>query len=126
MGTTLAFVGAYNLAGALKDHLQVNTGDLSVPLAKYEEKMRPVVDRAQKLAPGLPRLINPETAWGVLVLHLIIRILSWTRFLFVVFGFLGRWISLGPSAADTVLVEEYRFRQMKDWRREDGGDVWEK
>ena len=45
MGTTLAFVGAYNLAGALKN----NPDDYTVAFAQYEEKMRPVVEVAQNL-----------------------------------------------------------------------------
>lgn len=119
MGTTLAFVGAYNLAGALNKHFKEAGEDLSIAFAEYEEKMRPVVNKAQKLAPRLPRLINPETAWGIMVLHIIIRVLSWTRVIFAVFKFLGK---IGPATADSVQIEEYGFKQMAEWENKSGDE----
>ena len=103
MGTTLALVGAYSLAGALirypKDH--------TAAFAEYEEAMRPIVARAQKLAPGLPRLINPETAWGIWVLNALMIILAWSRVSKLLFMFLG-------PPANTVPVEEYGFKQLPE------------
>ncbi|KAK0285247.1 hypothetical protein LTR35_005449 [Friedmanniomyces endolithicus] len=62
MGTTLAFNGAYNLAGAITQH----PNDVPAALATYEIKMRPIVDLAQRLPLGgqAPYIINLETAWG--------------------------------------------------------------
>jgi 2-polyprenyl-6-methoxyphenol hydroxylase-like FAD-dependent oxidoreductase len=60
IGTTLALSGAYILAGALTHY----PDDHIAAFAEYEKKMRPIVDRVQKLIPGMPHLINPETAWG--------------------------------------------------------------
>lgn len=107
MGTTLALNGAYNLAGAILQHPQ----DLAAAFAQYEVKMRPLVDLAQKLAPGMPRLVNPETAWGISVLHWI-GYFFWVSRLHVVLFALG----LGPPA-DAVPVEEYGLRKLQDVKR---------
>jgi 2-polyprenyl-6-methoxyphenol hydroxylase-like FAD-dependent oxidoreductase len=48
LGTSLALVGAYVLAG----ELAAADGDHSTALARYEEVMRPYVQQAQKLPPG--------------------------------------------------------------------------
>ena len=40
--------------------------------------MKPHVDKAQKLAPGVPRIINPETARGIRIMHGIMGFMSWT------------------------------------------------
>jgi len=50
MGTTLALQGAYNLAGALSQRSMAT--DYASAFAFYEERMRPIVDRAQKLPLG--------------------------------------------------------------------------
>ncbi|KAK8044241.1 oxidoreductase [Apiospora rasikravindrae] len=70
LGTTLAFTAAYNLAGCLQDYIKGATPDPSSGLAEYEAKMRPIVEEAQRLAPGQAYLMHPETAWGILTLHL--------------------------------------------------------
>ncbi|MET0426079.1 MAG: FAD-dependent monooxygenase [Actinoplanes sp.] len=61
MGTSLALVGAYVLAGEL------SRGDGAAE--RYEQLMRPYVDQAQKLIPGGPRLANPKTRLGIKVLQ---------------------------------------------------------
>ncbi|MEO7046679.1 MAG: FAD-dependent monooxygenase [Ferruginibacter sp.] len=48
MGTSMAIVGAYILAGELKEA----NGDHIIAFSKYEEQMRPFVNGAQKLAEG--------------------------------------------------------------------------
>jgi len=48
MGTSMAVVGAYILAGELKEA----GGDYAAAFARYEERMRPFVTEAQKLAEG--------------------------------------------------------------------------
>ena len=47
LGTSLALVGAYVLAGEL-----AATDDLAAALRRYEQMLRPFVTRAQKLTPG--------------------------------------------------------------------------
>ncbi|MET8540778.1 FAD-dependent monooxygenase [Kitasatospora sp. NPDC004799] len=48
LGTSLALVGAYLLAG----ELAAAAGDFRTAFARYEERMRPYVARAQELPPG--------------------------------------------------------------------------
>ena len=104
MGTTLALNGAYNLAGAL---LQ-NADDFPAAFAEYEKKMRPLVERAQKLAPGQPHIMSPETAWGVWTMNAILYVMYCSGVFNLLFKFLG-------PPANAVPVEEYGFRQLPEW-----------
>lgn len=70
--------------------------------------MRPVVNRAQRLAPGMPRMINPETAWGVWMLNSIMFILSWSGIINLLVRFIG-------PPANPVAVEDYGFREIADY-----------
>lgn len=65
LGTTMALVGAYILAGNLVSHEH----DLPKALEQYEKQMRPFVDSAQSLGPGLPDLATPYTEWGIWTLR---------------------------------------------------------
>lgn len=71
MGTSLALVGAYVLAGELAAHV-----DHRDAFRGYERIMRPYVEQAQQLPPGTPRLANPRTRIGIGVLRLGLRIAS--------------------------------------------------
>ncbi|QSZ36163.1 hypothetical protein DSL72_007288 [Monilinia vaccinii-corymbosi] len=84
MGTSAAILGAYYLAG----ELGACHGRWEEGLGKYEERMRPVVESAQKLPPGAPGILNPQTEWGIRVLHAVLGIISWTR----VATLMGRWL----------------------------------
>lgn len=68
MGTTVALVGCYVLAGELMRHRH----DVSASLEAYDRVLRPLVDEAQTLIPGTPRLLYYETNWGIWMLHLIL------------------------------------------------------
>jgi 2-polyprenyl-6-methoxyphenol hydroxylase-like FAD-dependent oxidoreductase len=63
-GTTLAIVGAYVLAGELSRHERYEDA-----FTAYEKRMRPYVEEVQKLPPGTPKLVYPETKLGVLILN---------------------------------------------------------
>jgi 2-polyprenyl-6-methoxyphenol hydroxylase-like FAD-dependent oxidoreductase len=52
---TLAVAGAYILAGEL-----ASGDDPHAAFARYEQVLRPLVTRAQKLAPGAPRIALPR------------------------------------------------------------------
>lgn len=65
MGTSLALVGAYILAGELGRC----GGDWKEGLKMYEEKMRPYVRKAQALPPGAPAIANPQSKWGISILN---------------------------------------------------------
>lgn len=113
MGTTLAMTGAYNLAGALLQHEE----DIPTALEQYEAKMRPVVHLAQKLAPGMPYLMNPETAWGVTILHLISYcIAAIAPIMKVVIR------KFGPPASQ-VPVDDYGFKVPPEMLPEELGSV---
>jgi 2-polyprenyl-6-methoxyphenol hydroxylase-like FAD-dependent oxidoreductase len=64
MGTTLALVAGYVLAGELAEH----RGDLAAAFAAYERVIRPWAEKVQDLPPGLPRAILPKTPTGLRVL----------------------------------------------------------
>ncbi|MBB5874348.1 2-polyprenyl-6-methoxyphenol hydroxylase-like FAD-dependent oxidoreductase [Allocatelliglobosispora scoriae] len=71
MGTSLALVGAYVLAGELgrqPSHEQA--------FADYEQIMRPYAAKAQKLPPGTPGVANPRTAFGISCLNTVLRLAS--------------------------------------------------
>ena len=68
MGTSLAIVGAYVLAGELASH-----NDHRDAFAGYERIMRPYVKQAQKLPPGTPRIANPRTRLGLAALRSALR-----------------------------------------------------
>ncbi|CAK7234559.1 hypothetical protein SBRCBS47491_008988 [Sporothrix bragantina] len=85
MGTTLAMLGAYSLAGALSSHPY----DVKTALTAYEEAMRPHVTKAQKLMPGVIRIFMPETSWGVWLIDTTIRFLVWTRVFVLLMRFKG-------------------------------------
>lgn len=69
VGTTLALTGAYTLAGEI-----ASASTLSDALAGYERQMRPLVDRAQKLPPGTPRLAHPRSRAGLSVMRTLLRV----------------------------------------------------
>lgn len=121
MGTTLAFSAAYKLAGYLQTYIKGESSDPFSSLVKYNEQMRPIVEDAQQLAPGQPHVYNPETAWGIWILHVLVFSLSYTRILFIVTKFFGRILHLGPQAADYVPVEEFGFKDMSQWEVDDAG-----
>lgn len=71
MGTSLALVGAYVLAGELAAHV-----DYRDAFAGYERIMRPYVEQAQKLPPGVPRIANPRSRVGVGIFRFGLRVAS--------------------------------------------------
>ncbi|WP_437654556.1 FAD-dependent monooxygenase [Sorangium sp. So ce1182] len=95
MGASLSLVGAYVLAGELSRH--ANHRDA---FAAYEELMRPHVDRAQKLPPGVPWIAHPKSRLGISILHGVLRL---------AFSPLVRpregWP--GSSAADKIALPDY-------------------
>lgn len=64
MGTSLALVGAYVLAGELATHAEHRAA-----FASYERVMRPYVAQAQHLPPFVPRVAHPRSRFGIAVLN---------------------------------------------------------
>jgi hypothetical protein len=48
---------------------QTGTGEHQTAFTRYEQWMRPLVDDAQKLPSGVPRMASPESRAGVRVLR---------------------------------------------------------
>jgi 2-polyprenyl-6-methoxyphenol hydroxylase-like FAD-dependent oxidoreductase len=71
MGTSLAIVGAYVLAGELATHT-----DHQQAFAAYDRRLRPFVDKVQKLPPGVPWVAHPKTKLGISVFNAGIRLIS--------------------------------------------------
>ncbi|KAI2626036.1 FAD/NAD(P)-binding domain-containing protein [Hypomontagnella submonticulosa] len=75
MGTTGGLVGAYVLAGEINRH----SDNLPQAFANYDEKLRPFVNEIQEVKPGLIKLGMPDTWWGIMIIHLLARILCFLR-----------------------------------------------
>lgn len=71
MGTTLAIVGAYLLAGELSRHDKHEDAFIA-----YEKRMRPFVEDIQRLPPGVPWLAHPKSKFGVAVVNTVAGILA--------------------------------------------------
>lgn len=65
MGTSLAFLGAYVLAGEISRQ----PNNIPAALESYERVLRPHVESIQNLPPGIPWIVNPQSALGVKVLN---------------------------------------------------------
>ena len=61
MGTSLAFIESYIMAGEISKQLD----DLPAALIAYEKVVRPYVEDTQNLFPGIPWILNPQTSWGL-------------------------------------------------------------
>ncbi|KAJ4356740.1 uncharacterized protein N0V89_004776 [Didymosphaeria variabile] len=72
-GTTLAMTGGYVLAGELLRH----AGDIDAGLRAYEERMRPIIDDMQKIPPGIPTAIAPQTWWGIAIRDAFLVAVTW-------------------------------------------------
>jgi 2-polyprenyl-6-methoxyphenol hydroxylase-like FAD-dependent oxidoreductase len=69
MSTSLAITGAYLPAGEL-----AAAPDHRAAFDRYEAVMRPYVDKAQQLPPGVPRLAQPRTRAGLAVLNTALKV----------------------------------------------------
>jgi 2-polyprenyl-6-methoxyphenol hydroxylase-like FAD-dependent oxidoreductase len=94
MGANLALVGAYVLAGELARH--ANHRDA---LVAYEQRMRPYVELAQKLPPGVPWIAHPQTRWGIRLLHAVLRLAS--------SPLLRHRVHTFGSSADKIVLPDY-------------------
>ncbi|OAK96400.1 FAD/NAD(P)-binding domain-containing protein [Phaeosphaeriaceae sp. SRC1lsM3a] len=75
MGTSLAIVGAYLLAGELS---KLKTGEHpSKAFATYEEKFRPFVEESQSVPSFIPAIMHPEKPWKRWILHGVISAIAW-------------------------------------------------
>lgn len=75
MGTSLALVGAYVLAGELARH----GDDVAAALAACDAKLRPFVEKTQELFPGFPGIMYPDSAWAVRLTHWILALVAFLK-----------------------------------------------
>ncbi|KAH7027220.1 uncharacterized protein B0I36DRAFT_247269 [Microdochium trichocladiopsis] len=96
LGTTCSLMGAYTLAGALAE----NPGDFEAAFARYEKDLRPFVNGAQTLPPGIPGILYPSTRFGIACLQWAV----WTIALLKIDRFFAFF---APSAKKEYEVPEY-------------------
>lgn len=73
MGTSLAMIGAYCIAGELS---KIDTRhDVPAALQRYEEKYRPYTKEYESSVPGFPQAFNPQSKWGVWMIHSLLRLM---------------------------------------------------
>ena len=99
MGTSMAVTGAYILAGELKEA----DGDYSIAFARYQEKMRPFVTAAQKLAEGAEWFV-PTTRFKLWMSRQIWKILPHTPWK-------NMMIEMPMKVATTIKIKDYGFEQ---------------
>jgi 2-polyprenyl-6-methoxyphenol hydroxylase-like FAD-dependent oxidoreductase len=101
-GTSLAMAGAYVLAGELCKH----QGNIAAGLKGYEETMRPIIAELQKIPPGIPGIMAPQTAWGVWLRNHIFMLL--TR-LTPILGVLQKWFGAAFSEVEKFKLPDYEW-----------------
>lgn len=69
IGTTLAIVGAYVLDGELSQQQSI-----SQALERYDQVMRPFVEKGQGVPKTVPKLLKPQTRFGVALQAAVLRI----------------------------------------------------
>lgn len=84
-GTSLAMAGAYVLAGEISMH----KGNVEAGLRGYEERMRPIIDDLQKIPPGIPWILAPQTAWGIWLRNTVLTVICWGMAFSGIFAWLG-------------------------------------
>ena len=68
MGTSLAIMGGYVLAGELMNHPE----DFSLSLKRYEELLQPFV-KSQQGGEGAMQFFLPQTQWGIAIRNALFR-----------------------------------------------------
>lgn len=68
MGTSLAFLGAYVLAGEISRQ----PNDIPAALDSYERIFKPHVEKLQNVAPGIPWIVNPQSAIGLRIFETVL------------------------------------------------------
>lgn len=79
-GSSLALIGGYVLAAFLSQSESHDLASIKSCLDKYEQWMRPIIDKAQHLPPGAPDFFYPQTKLGVGTMQTFIRIASFGPF----------------------------------------------
>ncbi|KAI1478030.1 FAD/NAD(P)-binding domain-containing protein [Daldinia eschscholtzii] len=75
MGTTVSLMGAWTLAGELARHKD----DVPTALDAYDVRIRPYINEAHKLMPGIPWVMTLESSWGIAIFHIIVSLFSFFK-----------------------------------------------
>ncbi|CAM6126926.1 unnamed protein product [Calypogeia fissa] len=107
MGTSIALIGAYVLAGEISRQ----PNNIPAALESYERVLRPYAESIQKLPPGIPWIVNPQFTLGIRVLETVVwgaGVLSATG-LATLFSKLAAYLPIGR---DSFKLPDYEaFRQ---------------
>ena len=91
MGTSIAMIGkgtpnvlkavAYLMAGAyiLAGEIMPHPDDMEAAAQQYQDTMLPFIKTVQKLPPGIPQVVNPQTQMGLNISNFILSVASWAR-----------------------------------------------
>ena len=85
LGTSLAIIGGYVLAGELLSH----PSDVQRALEQYQDIMLPFVKKSQGNVDAM-QMLNPQTLRGIRIRNVILSFVTWTK--------LDRLAMLGASA----------------------------
>ncbi|KAI4651810.1 hypothetical protein J4E93_002006 [Alternaria ventricosa] len=114
MGTSLAVLGAYVLAGELScvDDPASSTPfeGLTAALARYEERFRPFVVKSQVMSRFVPGFMHPGSAWKRTVLHGFVKLVS----MVLRWEWVGPWLGDTESRDDGFKLPEYAAFQSLD------------
>lgn len=102
-GTSLALTGAYVLAGEIGKH----KNDIAAGLKAYEQRMKPIIKDMQKIPPGFPGVMAPQTAWGIWVRNMVFVLIVWSMKLKPLFA----WLS--SSFASSLGGDKYNLPDYK-------------
>jgi 2-polyprenyl-6-methoxyphenol hydroxylase-like FAD-dependent oxidoreductase len=114
MGTSLAVLGAYVLAGELSRLASpsptMSIDALAAALTSYEDGFRPFVEQSQVIPPFVPGVIHPGPAWKRAILHSVLRLVSRV----VRWEWVGRWSGDAESRDDGFKLPEYAAFEEED------------
>ena len=97
IGTTLAVVGAYVLAGEL-----ASTGDHQKAFAQYERIMRPFVEEGQSVSKINEKWTHPQSKFGIAAQHAMLELLSRP-------GLRDLFLKLGMRESNGIELPRYTF-----------------
>lgn len=110
MGTSLAMIGAYVLAGELS---KLDAGrHPSKSLDAYESILRPFVEKSQNILFFVPAIAHPKTAWKRWLLQSFFSSVS----KIVAFPWLARWTGNAESRNDGFLLPQYPCFDAENFR----------
>ncbi|KAK4686155.1 hypothetical protein P7C73_g3982, partial [Tremellales sp. Uapishka_1] len=101
VGTSLALVGAYVLAGELAKYPE----EPKVAMTRYQEVVSQFVNKSQSLPPGVPGIAHPESVWGIRVLHGVVAVVALAARVWSMLGLGWIWGKVAPASRKYVLPD---------------------